>query len=107
MDRSAASRRRLAGAALALGLLAGCAPHVELAPTPPLRSTEWQAAPAAAAVPRAPQRGLAESLGSPLLEQLVARALAANADIGVAAARIERARADLRIAKGEMLPVVS
>src|SRR5688500_8137959 len=106
MDRQRPAGARRAAALLCLIAAAGCAPHVELAPTPPLRSTEWQSVPAAA-VPRAPPRGLAVSLGSPLLEQLVARALAANADIGVAAARIERARADLRIAKGEMLPVVS
>src|SRR5688572_32023968 len=37
----------------------------------------------------------------------IARALAANADIAIATTRIEAARADLRIAKSAMLPVVS
>ena len=116
MDLHARAQRRLGAAILILcPLAAACAPHVEWASTPELRSQRWQnqeaPAPATAPVPgisvSAPRAALSESLRSPELSALIARALAANADIAIAATRIERARAELRIAKADMLPVVS
>src|SRR5688500_10342344 len=103
-------------AALCLLAMSACAPRAELAVAPDIASVEWQApvsAPASSAdaVPAldqsAPNRGLGEALGSLELQRLIARALAANADIAIATTRIEAARADLRIAKSAMLPVVS
>ena len=46
-------------------------------------------------------------MGSPGLDQLIKRALSANADLGVSTARIGQARAQLRLARAEMLPVLS
>ena len=115
MDRNASARRRLSAAALLLcPLAAACAPTVEWASTPEVRAKRWQQQdvstspdPAAIPAPAATTAGLSESLRSAELASLIARALAANADIGVAAARIERARAELGIAKADMLPVVT
>ena len=98
--------RVLAG--LCLLACAGCAPHPQLAVAPDIMSTEGQA-PAARAPDALPagERSLGDALGSAELQRLEARALAANADIAIATTRIERARAELRIAKAAMLPVVS
>lgn len=106
---------RTGSAALCLLAVSACAPRAELAVAPDIASVEWQApvsapavsAPGADVEAAAPNRGLGEALGSPELQRLIARALAANADIAIATTRIEAARADLRIAKAAMLPVVS
>jgi len=107
MERSTLARCRRA-AALCLLAAAACAPHPQLGVAPEIVSTEWQATDTSdpAARPVA-ENALADALGSEHLKQLAERALAANADIAVAAARLERARADLRIARSAMLPVVS
>jgi multidrug efflux system outer membrane protein len=99
-------------------LAAGCAPQVRLAVAPGIVSGQWRDTPAAPApapgfestpalAPAAGQVTLAEALGSAELERLTARALAANADVEAALARIERARAELGVARAAMLPVVS
>ena len=107
MKRSTLVRFRRAGA-LCLLAAASCAPHPRLAVAPEIVSTEWKAGQAAEDAARpVTERGLAEALGSAELQRLAGRALAANADIAIAAARLERARADLRIARSAMLPVVS
>jgi NodT family efflux transporter outer membrane factor (OMF) lipoprotein len=89
-------------------LLAGCAPHPQLAIAPEVVSAGWQDA-AATAPDAAPVgvRTLAAALESPELQRLTVRALAANADIAIAATRIEQARAELKTARATMLPVVS
>lgn len=83
--------------------LAACAPEVQLAKPPQLRSAEWQAA--------EPEGAPAESLGAAFhsneLQGLIDRALAANADIGAARARVAQARAQLRVARAATLPVVN
>jgi NodT family efflux transporter outer membrane factor (OMF) lipoprotein len=95
---------------LALFLLltvGGCAPQARLAVAPDLLSTQWrEASVQPVAEPVGAQR-LADAIGSPELKRLTDRATAANADIAVAAARIERARAELGAARAAMLPVVS
>jgi NodT family efflux transporter outer membrane factor (OMF) lipoprotein len=93
---------------LTLALAASaCAPTVQLAEAPPVLSSGWQAGSNAGPAQPGPTQDLGEAFQSAQLRQLIARALAANADIAVAAARIGKARAELRIARGEMLPVVS
>ncbi|HEX8639617.1 MAG TPA: efflux transporter outer membrane subunit [Allosphingosinicella sp.] len=101
----------LAGAAV---LVAGCAPQVELASTPTVQSPQWRDSSVANLAPPPPPvqaQGLPTSLAgafrSPELAALIGRALAANADIGAAAARIAQARAQLGIARAAALPVVT
>ena len=83
--------------------LAACAPQTQLAKPPQLHSSRWQSA-----EPGAPR---AESLGAAFrsneLQALTDRALAANADIGAARARVAQARAQLRVARAATLPVVN
>lgn len=107
MERSTLARGRRSSALLLLAA-ASCAPHPRLAVAPEIVSTEWRGAgsPDPESRPVA-ERGLAEALGSTDLLRLAERALTVNADIAIAAARLERARADLRIARSAMLPVVS
>jgi NodT family efflux transporter outer membrane factor (OMF) lipoprotein len=108
--------------ALLFALLAGgCAPQVRLAVAPGIVSGQWRDVPAAAAAapgfepalaaPTLPLAAgdttLAEAMGSAELARLTARALAANADLEAALARIERARAELGVARAAMLPIVS
>src|SRR5688500_7240059 len=97
--------RKASAAAMTLLAASACAPRPELAVAPDIASVEWQA-PAPPAPEPAPGfdipargRSLGEALGSLELQRLIARALAANADIAIATTRIEAARADLRIAK--------
>lgn len=85
----------------------GCAPQVKLAVAPNVLSTEWRDGPAAGPVQMAGGERLADAFRSAELRRLTDHALAANADIGAAAARIERARAELGAARAAMLPVVS
>ncbi|HEX4738624.1 MAG TPA: efflux transporter outer membrane subunit [Allosphingosinicella sp.] len=85
----------------------GCAPHVRLAVEPNIVSTEWrEGAPSPTAEPVGAEH-LADALGSAELRRLTEHALAANADLEAATARIERARAELGTARAAMLPVIS
>lgn len=89
-------------ALLGLLLLAGCSipnpPAPQVAVTP---AAQWRT-PAAAVAPVAGDwwRGF----GDPALDALVARALAANPDIAIAAARVREARAQERLARAQLLP---
>ena len=96
---------RTAPLALALCIAASaCAPDVQLAERPQVKAAKWQAAlPAQAVTPQA----LGAALGSSELQGLIDRAVAANADIGAARARVTQARAQLRVARAAMLPVVN
>jgi multidrug efflux system outer membrane protein len=102
------------GAVFLLGSLAasGCVPHAQLEVAPTLQSTQWSstaAAPAAApnGTPQAQPANLGAAFGSAELEGLISQAAAANADVGIAQARIRQARALFRSARGAMLPVVN
>lgn len=92
-------------AALLATAVAGCAPTVELAAPQPVASTQWSVPAALGAA--APTQPLAAMLDAPELAALVERALSANPDLAVAAARIQQARAQLREARAEALPSVS
>jgi NodT family efflux transporter outer membrane factor (OMF) lipoprotein len=87
-------------------LATGCAPDLTLAVAPEVLSTEWREGKGIAPAAEIPA-SLGAAFKSPELEALVARALAANADLGAATARIAQARSQLRIARASMLPVVS
>jgi len=101
-----ALERILATASLAL-LAPACAPSVEMRPRPEVQSSGWrEQAPAAEAGPaRRPSLGAA--LGDAELQRLLERAASHNADVAAAAARVQRARAQLGIARASMLPVVT
>jgi NodT family efflux transporter outer membrane factor (OMF) lipoprotein len=99
-----ALKRTLATASLAL-LAPACAPSVEMRPRPEVQSTAWREAPPPGASTHQPTLGAA--LGDPELHRLLDRAAANNADVAAAAARIQRARAQLGIARASMLPVVT
>ena len=105
------AKRRLPrklGCVAALGAAASaCAPTPRLQIAPEVLSTEWRAGPTAQSVAAPLPDNLGVALASPELEGLLTRALAANADLGVSTARIGQARAQLRLARAEMLPVVS
>jgi NodT family efflux transporter outer membrane factor (OMF) lipoprotein len=95
-------------------MAAACVPHVALETAPELLSTEWSAperpVPAASATELAAASlpaNLGIAFGSAELEALIARAAAANSDVGIAAARIRQARALLGAARGAMLPAVT
>lgn len=96
----AAAALFLAGAGLA-----ACAPSVQLAEPEPVSSTQWNVPAAAGA--SAPTQPLAATLGSAELAVLVERAMGANPDLAVAAARILQARAQLREVRADALPVAS
>lgn len=85
-------------------LAAGCAPAPRLAVAPDIYSADWRPREGQAAAQGAPAESLGAALGSPALEALTLRALAANPDLAVAAARIEQARAQLRLARAEAMP---
>jgi outer membrane protein, multidrug efflux system len=107
LDRSCAPRHVLGSAVLLAfaAAAAGCAPTVQLAVAPEVLSSEWRGSPAvtAAALPES----LAAAFRSPLLADLTRRAMARNADLGAATARVQQARAQMRIARAAMLPSVS
>ena len=88
---------------LAVGASA-CAPTPRLAITPTVISADWRDAEAAGSVP------LDEAwaaFGSPELEALVARAVQANTDIAIAAARVTQARGQLGVARAASLPTLT
>ena len=87
-------------------LAAGCAPQIELASPATVQSAAWRGQSAPVLAPMPASAPLAAGLRSPQAQALVARALAANADLAVAAARVEQARAQLRIARSAALPVI-
>lgn len=89
----------------AAGATVGCAPTVRLQVPPEVLSSQWSrpADPAAAEA----RGNLGTALGSPALAALIDRALVQNPEVGISAARIDQARAALRIARAAMLPTVS
>jgi NodT family efflux transporter outer membrane factor (OMF) lipoprotein len=90
-------------------LLAGCAvgPHY-VAPTTPKSAAAPLIGTTSPAVATAEARPDWWRLyNDPVLDQLVADALAANTDIRVAVARLERARAALQVARTDRLPQTS
>ena len=91
-----------------LGTVSACAaPQPKLVLAPEILSMEWRNAPTTAPAQRTMVEGLGQAFDSRTLQGLIARALAANADIGVAQARVAQARAQLAVARAAMLPVVS
>jgi NodT family efflux transporter outer membrane factor (OMF) lipoprotein len=97
-------RRRLS---LALFVTAAaCAPDMPLVKRPQIQAANWRQAEAAGAARTWPQ-DLGSAFGSNELQALIGRALAANPEIGAARARVQQARAQLRIARAAMLPVVN
>lgn len=97
---------RLPAFALLAALASACAPSVETRPRPELQSQGWSAE-AAASPARAHQPALGDAFGDPELQRLLALAATRNADVAAAAARVQRARAQLGIARASMLPVVT
>ncbi|HEX8366581.1 MAG TPA: efflux transporter outer membrane subunit [Allosphingosinicella sp.] len=97
---------RLPAFALLAALASACAPSVEMRPRPELQSQGWSGEGGAIAVP-ARQPALGDAFGDPALQRLLALAAARNADVAAAAARVQRARAQLGIARASMLPLVS
>ena len=101
--------RRLAptAAAVLLAGLAGCAVGPDY--QPPAVPLEPAFVNASATTPPAPGADIAtfwRAFADPLLSQLVERALAANGDVRIAAARLQEARATLRGADAERLPEI-
>lgn len=96
---------RLAGVLAVAGaatVLSGCAPQV------PVAAGAAVAPPAGWRTAAGPGEAVAPEwwrlLGDPALDQLVARALAANPDIAIAAARVREARAQEAQARAQLLP---
>jgi NodT family efflux transporter outer membrane factor (OMF) lipoprotein len=89
-------------------LAAGCAPKMQLQVAPEVLSSDWSGMDGAAAYASASDRShLGAALGSAELSRLIDRALVQNPDVAIATARIDQARALLRIARSAMLPTVS
>lgn len=86
-------------------LTTACAPMVEPAVTPAAPATGWRDVGAGEGT-TALGAGWA-AFGSPSLDALIARARAANPDVGIAAARIVQARGQLGAARAAGLPSVS
>jgi outer membrane protein TolC len=101
-------RRLPTAAACGLTSLAvqACAPAVQLAAPPGVVSAKWRGHDGGAGQP-ASAGNLGVALNSPELARLTSQALAANADIGAARARIIQARAQLSVARAAMLPVAT
>ncbi|HLZ78881.1 MAG TPA: efflux transporter outer membrane subunit, partial [Sphingomonas sp.] len=89
-----------------LALLAGCTvgPNYAGPPQAAPKAPAFVRADAAQASATAPVARWWEALGDPVLNDLVARALAANPNIAIAEARLRQARAALRIEKANELP---
>ncbi|MCW1383131.1 TolC family protein [Novosphingobium sp. KCTC 2891] len=92
------SRRLIPAAALLLG---GCAAGTAYAPPQLPVAGAWKQA---ASMPRPAERAWWSSFGDPVLDRLVARALAGNPDIDVALARVEQSRAAAGLARAAALP---
>lgn len=97
-------RARTVFSAVAAALVAGCAvgPAYER-PAPELPAT-WQRAPGEGATATGDRWWTL--YGDPLLERLVEEALARNQDLALATARVDEARALLRIADAALAPAV-
>ncbi|WP_019830908.1 efflux transporter outer membrane subunit [Sphingomonas sp. PR090111-T3T-6A] len=91
-----------------LGLLAGCTVGPNYA-GPPKSATQTTAFARAgdAASATAPVARWWEALGDPVLNDLVARTLAANPNVAAAQARLRQARAALRVERANELPNIS
>ena len=84
--------------------LAGCTAHVPpLADAPVDPPAAWRTDVAANA---GIQHAWWTRFGDPVLAALVERALANNADVAIAAARVEEARAQERLARAQLLPTL-
>ncbi|MEA3017419.1 MAG: hypothetical protein QOI38_2141 [Sphingomonadales bacterium] len=97
---------RLPAFALLAALASACAPSVETRPRPELQSRSWSGEGTATGAPTH-QPALGDAFGDPELQRLLALAATRNADVAAAAARVQRARAQLGIARASMLPVVT
>lgn len=89
---------------LAIPLAACAGPNVAttaVAPVAPPLAWRTDAGPAAAL-----ERDWWRAFGDPALAALVERALANNSDIGVAAARVREARANVALARAQTLPAI-
>jgi len=85
-------------------LSACAAPRPHLAVPPEVLSADWRGpSTTGATLPES----LAAAFRAPVLAELTSRALAGNADLAAATARIEQARAQMRIARASMFPTVS
>src|SRR5687768_7321786 len=81
--------------------LPGCAPSLQLETAPPLASTGWSAT-GEAAVAAEPRGNLGAAFGSGPLAGLIERGRRDSPDAGIAAARVDQARALLRVARAAM-----
>ena len=88
-------------------VLSGCAPALQLQRQPQIEAISWSEELAGGEMPADRRMGLGPALGSPELSDLIERALRRNPDLGIAAARVDQARARLRSARGASLPTVS
>jgi NodT family efflux transporter outer membrane factor (OMF) lipoprotein len=105
-SRTAARRPRFASAiaaSLASLFLIGC-----MGPRPPMPAAAAVAAPPAWRVDQGPTAPIEidwwTRYGDPQLSALVAQALANNADVGIAAARVQEALAQERVARAQLWP---
>lgn len=99
--------RNLLATLLAGASLSACAAGPDyVAPTPaaPTQAEFIGTAASDAVIARAPEGDWWRLYDDPVLDRLVGDALAANTDVRVAVARIERARASLRGARADRLP---
>lgn len=101
--------RNLVAVLLAATSLAACAVGPDhVAPTPPVSAeAPFIGGQSAEVTTAAPDNDWWRLYDDPVLDGLVADALAANTDVRVAVARIERARANLRGSRSDALPQTS
>jgi multidrug efflux system outer membrane protein len=91
--------------AACLVLLAGCAgPAVQVATVAPVAPPAAWRTDAGSTAPL--DRIWWESFGDPTLTRLVEKALVNNTDIGIAAGRVRELRANLTLARAQLLPVI-
>lgn len=101
-------RRRYALTPVTLGaLLAGCAPSLQVQPTPQVASVEWSETLSVGGEPVDARLGLGHAFRSETLAGLIERARLRNPDIAIAAARVDQSRALLRSARAAALPAVT
>jgi NodT family efflux transporter outer membrane factor (OMF) lipoprotein len=98
--------RRTPALLLAVGM-AGCAPTLQVQPTPQVAAIEWSETLSLRGTPVDARLGLGRAFGSADLAALIDQALRRNPDIGIAAARIDQARALLRGARAAARPTVN
>lgn len=101
---------RVAALVAITGVVAACAPSVELAVPSDIHSATWATQLTGPALPaQADHQGAAldwAAFGSARLNDLLSQARAANTDIAIANARIAGAAADMRIARAANGPVL-